>query len=203
MFSYYILNIEQNEFPVAKRGGGMKKLVEPIRNKNDIKRIENYLKAHNFRDYVVWVTGLNTALRVSDIVGLNVGDVLNKTHIDITEKKTGKRKKFPINNKLKSVLENFVKNRSLDEPLFIGKQGKRLDRSVVYRFINKACAELNITVNVGTHTMRKLFGYHHYQQFKDAILLQKIFNHSSQRITRTYIGIEQDDIDISYYNFEL
>ena len=51
--------------------------------------------------------------------------------------------------------------------------------------------------------MRKTFGYHHYKQYKDVVILQKIFNHSSQSITLRYIGIEQDDIDMSYQNFEL
>ena len=181
----------------------VKNKVEPIRSRHDIQRIGEYLKSKSIRNYVIWIFGLNSGLRVSDIIGLNVEDVLNKTHIEIYEKKTGKFKKFPINNKLQRTLKGFIKNRIPTEPLFLGKHGKRLDRGEVYRFINRACKELGITVNVGTHTMRKSFGYHHYQQNKDAVILQKIFNHSSQRITLTYIGIDQDDIDISYHNFEL
>lgn len=180
-----------------------KHIAEPIKSKKDIKAVENYLKEHNFRDYVIWVLGLNSGLRVSDIVGLNVSDVTNKSHITIIEKKTQKRKSFYINNKLKKVLKLYTKGRNLDEPLFIGKQGKRLNRSQVYRFIKKACAECRLKIHASTHTMRKSFGYHHYQQFKDPIILQKIFNHSSQRITLLYIGVEQDEIDLSYKNFEL
>ena len=178
-------------------------VAEPIKNKKDIQAIENYLRIHNERNYVIWVLGLNSGLRVSDIVGLNVSDVVDKTHITIIEKKTQKRKSFYINNKLKQVLENFTKGRDLDEPLFLGKQGKRLNRKEVYRFIVKTCEILNIKSKASTHVMRKSFGYHHYQRFKDAIILQKIFNHSSQRITLIYIGITQDEIDWSYKNFEL
>ena len=180
-----------------------KKKVEPIKSKQDIQRIENYLKEKNERDHVIWVLGLNSGLRVSDIVGLNVSDVVNKTHISIIEKKTKKVKTFYINDKLKRVLKEYTKGKNLDEPLFLGKQGKRLDRSQVYRFIKNACKVLNINVHCGTHTLRRSFGYHHYQQYKDAVILQKIFNHSSQRITLMYIGIDQDEIDWSYKNFEL
>ncbi len=180
-----------------------KHIAEPIKNKKDIKAIEEYLKEHNKRDYVLWVLGLNSGLRVSDIVGLNVSDVADKTHITVVEKKTQKRKSFYINNKLKGVLDSYTKGRNPDEPLFIAKHGKRLNRGEVYRFINRACKELKIMVNVGTHTMRKSFGYHHYQKYKDAVILQKIFNHSSQRITLMYIGVTQDEIDESYKNFEL
>jgi integrase len=181
----------------------MKTKSEAIKNRKDIKNVEKYLKLHSERNYAIWVLGMNSGLRVSDIVGLNVSDVVDKTHISIIEKKTGKTKSFFMNNKLKCVLREYTKNRSADEPLFIGKQGKRLNRSEVYRFIKHACKEVGIKSHVSTHTMRKSFGYHHYQQFKDAVILQKIFNHSSQRITLIYIGIEQDEIDWSYKNFEL
>ena len=60
-----------------------KHIAEPIKNKKEIKSVEQYLKAHNERDFVIWVLGLNLGLRVSDIVGLNVSDVVNKTHITI------------------------------------------------------------------------------------------------------------------------
>lgn len=180
-----------------------KHIAEPIKNKKDIKAVEQYLKEHNERDYVIWVLGLNSGLRVSDIVGLNVSDVVEKTHITIIEKKTQKRKSFYINDKLKKVLKSFTKGRNLDEPLFLGKQGKRLDRKQVYRFLIDACNKVGVKSKVSTHTMRRTFGYHHYQQYKDAVILQKIFNHSSQRITLMYIGVTQDEIDWSYKNFEL
>ena len=72
----------------------------------------------------------------------------------------------------------------------------------VQNFVN-SCKEAGLQERVGTHTMRKTFGYHHYQKFKDVAMLQKIFNHSSPQITLRYIGIEQDQIDESYSNFIL
>lgn len=180
-----------------------KHIAEPIKSKKEIKAVEQYLKEHNERDYVIWVLGLNSGLRVSDIVGLNVSDVVDKTHITIIEKKTQKRKSFYINDKLKHVLKSFTKNRNLDEPLFLGKQGRRLDRKQVYRFLIDTCNKIGVKAKVSTHTMRRTFGYHHYQKYKDAVILQKIFNHSSQRITLMYIGVTQDEIDWSYKNFEL
>ena len=100
-------------------------------------------------------------------------------------------------------MKPFVKDRDLNEPLFLGKQGKRLDRKQVYRFLIDTCNKVGVKSKVSTHTMRKTFGYHHYQQYKDAVILQKIFNHSSQRITLMYVGVDQDEIDRSYMNFEL
>ncbi len=180
-----------------------KHVAEPIKNRKDILAVEQYLQKRSMRDYTIWVLGLNSGLRVSDIIGLNISDTLDKTHIRIIEKKTQKRKSFYINDKLKRVLKAYTKNRHPEEPLFLGKRGKRIDRSQVYRVIKRACSDCGLKIQASTHTMRKTFGYHHYQKYKDAIILQKIFNHSSQRITLMYIGVEQDEIDLSYKNFEL
>lgn len=177
--------------------------VEPIRNKKDIQKVERILAKQSKRNLLLFVTGTNCGLRISDILNLNVADVRNKTHIHLIEKKTGKFKKFPINSKLKPMLDEFIEGRKDNEPLFLSHWGHRLDRVTAYCIIKKACKEAGIQEKIGTHSMRKTFGYHHYQQFKDAALLQKIFNHKSPEVTLRYIGIEQDQIDYSYNNFIL
>ena len=75
----------------------MKGLVEPIKKKEDVEAIEKYLSQHSKRNQLIWAFGINTGLRVSDILGLNVDDVENKSYIEIKEKKTGKYKRFPLN----------------------------------------------------------------------------------------------------------
>ena len=92
--------------------------VEPIRNKKDIEKVEKYLLKTNQRDHLLFVVGINCGLRISDILALNIGDVRNKTYIQIIEKKTGKFKKFPINAKLKPLIAEFVKGKRDKEPLF-------------------------------------------------------------------------------------
>ena len=187
----------------------MKNLVEPIRDKKQVEAVEQYLAKQSLRNQLIWVFGTNTGLRISDILGLNVESVKNKQYVDIIEKKTKKYKRIKLNSKLQSLIKIYLVERDKmysvtgDEPLFVGKKHCRLDRSQVYRFLNYACEQLNISVNVGTHTMRKTFGYHHYKQFNDVVLLQKIFNHSSPAITMRYIGIAQEELDESYVNFEL
>ena len=178
-------------------------VVEPIRDLNDLKMIEQILKENGERDLLFFTIGTNCGLRISDILRLNVGDVKGKNYIQIVEKKTGKYKKFPINSKLKPMIENFTNGRNDDEPLFLTVFKNRLFRVAAYEIIKKACKKANIEANVGTHTMRKTFGYHHYKKFKDVALLQKIFNHSNPAVTMKYIGIEQEQIEMSYINFIL
>lgn len=187
----------------------MKGLVEPIKDREQLKAVEEYLANRSKRNQLIFVFGTNIGLRVSDILGLNISDVKNKTYVEIREKKTGKYKRFPLNNKLKTLIREYLKEREKqysigeDEPLFIGKKHCRLNRSQVYRFLNEACKKVGITVNIGCHSCRKSFSYFFYKQHNDIALLQKILNHSSPSITLRYIGIAQEEIDISYNNFEL
>lgn len=178
-------------------------IVEPIRKKKDIRKIEKFLAKKNKRDLLMFTMGTNGGLRISDILALDVKDVKNKSHIEIVEKKTGKHKKFPINSKLKDLINKFIDGKPSNEPLFKTKFDGRLDRFQAYKIINGACSAIGMTCKIGTHTLRKTFGYHHYQQFKDVVLLQKIFNHSAPSTTLRYIGIEQEEIDQSYNNFIL
>ena len=78
-----------------------------------------------------------------------------------------------------------------------------MDRITAYRIIREICSQVGIEDNIGTHTLRKTFGYHFYKKYKDVVLLQKIFNHSSPSITLRYIGIEQDEVYKCYENFIL
>ena len=178
-------------------------IVEPIRSKKDLRKIEGILRKQGLRDLLMFTVGTNCGLRISDILNLDVSDVKGRSYINIIEKKTSKYKRFPINAKLKPLFENFTKNRALNEPLFLSMFGNRMERTQCYRIINAACKKAGIEYRVGTHTLRKTFGYHHYQKFKDVAVLQKIFNHYSPQVTLRYIGIDQDIIDESYNNFIL
>ena len=72
--------------------------VQPIRDKNLIRKIETILAEQGTRNLLLFVLGTNSGLRISDILKLTVADVKDKTHIEIHEQKTGKLKKFPINS---------------------------------------------------------------------------------------------------------
>lgn len=175
--------------------------VEPIRKKSDIKKVKNILAKQSDRNLLLFTFGINSGLRISDILALNIGDVKDKNYIQIYEQKTGKYKKFPLNLMLRTMFKQYTKGKADTEPLFQSIFKNRLDRISAYKILKSACKSANLECKVGTHTLRKTFGYHHYKQFKDVAILQKIFNHSSQTVTLKYIGIEQDCIDVSYKHF--
>lgn len=179
-------------------------LVEPIRDKKQIEAIKRILKEQNSRNFLLFLIGINSGLRISDILRLKIVDVKDTEYIEIKEKKTSKYKKFPITNSYKKELEEFIVDKKANEWLFPSKRnGNAITRIQAYRIINNACKKAGVIFRIGTHTLRKTFGYHHYQQFKDIALLQYIFNHSTPNITLTYIGINQDMIDSNLKNFNL
>ena len=61
--------------------------VEPIKRKSDLKKIENYFKKQNERDLVLFTLGINSGLRISDILRLDVKNVKDKEYIELYEKK--------------------------------------------------------------------------------------------------------------------
>ena len=183
--------------------------VQPIRDKKKIEEMKQELKKNGTRDYLLFVFGINVGLRISDIIKLKVKDVLNsdrtmKSHIEIIEEKTGKIKRFKINYGLSEELYGFIINMSLDEYIFKSRNGenKPITRVRAYKILNEAGRKVGLT-EIGTHTLRKTFGYWFYQQTRDIAILQQLFNHSAPSITLRYIGINQDIIDKAYDNFSL
>ncbi len=170
--------------------------VEPIRDIELVWDIASYLEKKNERDYVMFMLGIYSGLRISDILLLRVRDIKDKQYIVIREKKTGKERKFPINDELKPILREYIRNLEDYEYLFKSKKGKNkpITRQQAYNIMSNAANEFGIQ-SIGTHTLRKTFGYHTYQQTKDAVTIKEILNHSDISVTLRYIGINQDAKD--------
>lgn len=104
--------------------------VQPIRDKNKIEEMKEELKKNGTRDYLLFFLGINVGLRISDIINLKVKDVLNmdrtmKSHIDIIEKKTQKRKRFKINLILAEELYQYVKNMNFEDYIFKSRNRRK------------------------------------------------------------------------------
>lgn len=72
------------------------KYVQPIRDKNKIEEIKTYLKENGSRDLLLFTMGINTGLRISDLLKLKVVDVKGKSHVEIKEQKPGKLNDSPF-----------------------------------------------------------------------------------------------------------
>ncbi len=170
--------------------------VEPIKDINTINDVMDYLKAGNERDYVLFSFGIYSGLRISDILKLRVRDIRNKKHIYMREKKTGKERRFIICKELKNIFEGYIKTKKDYEYLFPSRKGlnKPITRQRAYMILKDAGEKFGLE-SIGTHTLRKTFGYFLYEQTKDILVVKEILGHSDAAITRRYIGLTQDDKD--------
>ena len=175
--------------------------VEPIRDIEVVLDIADYLKERNRRDYVMFMFGIYSGLRICDILQFRVRDVRDKDHISRREKKTQKEKRFPINRELKKILNEYIADKKDYEFLFKNphEPNKAITRQQAYNILSDAGKQFGLD-SIGTHTLRKTFGYHLYKQTNDAALLMDIFNHSDIHITLRYIGVNQDCKDKAYNN---
>lgn len=178
-------------------------LVQPIRSKTKIEEVKQILREQSERDYFLFFMGINSGLRISDILKLKVSDVRGQTHLNIREEKTDKFKRFKINAALMDAINEYTEEMEEDEYLFPSRKGEGpIQRVQAYRILNKAAKKAGLK-EIGTHTLRKTFGYHFYQKTKDVAMLQEIFNHSAPSVTKRYIGISQDEIDLAIDDFSL
>lgn len=177
--------------------------VQPIREIEKIEEIKKILKHESYRNYFLFVMGINTGLRISDLLPLKVKDIRGRTHILIREKKTGKPKKFLINTTLRKEITEYTDGMNDEEYLFKSERGnKPIQRVQAYKILRRVAEQVGLE-EIGTHTLRKTFGYHHYKFHKDVAILQNILNHSSPSVTLRYIGITQDEMDKSLEDFSL
>lgn len=176
--------------------------IQPIRDLDLLMDMCEVLKLENERDYVLFMTGIYTGLRISDILPLKVRDVKNKKYIKLREDKTNKFKQIEINAALKKVFKDYCKDKKDHEVLFKSRVGinQHIKRNRAYIILRNLGSIFGFDT-IGTHTMRKTFGYHYYKKTKDIGFLMRIFNHSSPKVTLEYIGVTQQAIDEAYKNF--
>jgi len=170
-------------------------LVQPIRDKDLISKIKKYLIEKNERNYILFLFGINTGMRISDILKLRVKDVEGWS-VFVREGKTKKPKEVRMPPELKKAVRNYCKDKPKNEYLFRSRIGKNkpITRGMAYIILQEIADEFNLE-RIGTHSFRKTYGYHHYKQFKDVAVLQQMLNHSDPNITLRYIGIKQDELN--------
>ena len=180
---------------------------QPIREKEKLKLFLEYYQTEvpSERNLALLSLGTYTALRISDILALRWQDVYDfsqkcyREHLFVQEKKTGKRTVIALHPRLGEILERYRSTRNPKPADFVFTKAtdysKPLSRSQAFRIIKKAAENTVHEEHISCHSMRKTFGYQAWKQGTPPALLMDIYNHSSYRITKKYLGIEQDERD--------
>lgn len=185
---------------------------QPIRNNEDLLCFMNYYRtiAPNSRNYLMMVMGLNTALRISDLLGLRWGDVYDsalekyKVHLSLVERKTDKSSLILLNRNVTEALSVHMaqmqkRGRQVNPGDWLFENQKRpgnpISRIQAFRIVRKAAQDCHLEGVISCHSLRKTFGYYAWRQGVEPAMLMNLFNHSSFANTIRYLGIEQDDRD--------
>lgn len=175
--------------------------VSPIKDPESIQRMKDLLKSKSQRDFLLFVFGINTGMRICDLLNLKVQDVWNGKEVTefvvIPGNGHRKEKTFYLNNNVRNAIFNYVLSAQLKSGDFLFKtknHNKPITRQQAYRIVNKAARDAGIEGKIGTHTIRKTFGYHAYRKGVAISVLSAIFDHSCPAETLKYlaIGKEQD-----------
>ncbi|MGK4180049.1 tyrosine-type recombinase/integrase [Lapidilactobacillus dextrinicus] len=197
--------------------------VEPIRSKKKIEAMKIMLAAgrEGDRNLLLFTLGINTAYRISDLGKLKLENVLEisanghvvvKERLALREQKTGKHNSVILGDKLRKMIIDYCRNhfpdaidqRDFDGYLFPSARNRTnpLSRQSIWRIISTAGHQVGLE-HIGTHTMRKTFGYWLYKSNVSVEIIQQLLNHSNAQTTLRYIGITQDDKDNAVQSLNL
>lgn len=188
---------------------------KPIRDREKLMKFRNYYRTEkvNPRNYALIVLGLNSALRISDLLSLRWNDLYRNNryveHIDIIEQKTRKKNTLFLNGSSQEALEFFRQSIHCfdnENYVFTSQKSprKNLSRHQAFRIIRHAaeCSGLE-DQHISCHSLRKTFGYYAWKGGIPPALLMSIYNHSSYEITKRYLGIGQFERDQVYMELSL
>lgn len=199
--------------------------VQPIKDLDDIKAAKEYLlnqtprwaaNPTNLRNYMMFVVNINNACRISDLLTLTIGDVLDangkvRDRLFIRESKTKKTRYIFFGPSSKEAILQYLNalpEYKLTDHLFASRQkgtgeAKAISRCQAWRIIHNMGIAISKDkeeqLHLGTHSMRKTFGYQKIQQNpKDQMVVAQVsemFNHSSMNTTYRYLGIDTETME--------
>lgn len=199
----------RNNSAYTSKGIIKPRAAEPLYSAEQFQQLAEHLltNKHGKRDYMMLVLGCTIGCRGGDLCEARISDVLTpsgnvKAYFEIYEEKTGKYNRSKITEQAREAIEQYIAglngNYTMDDYLIKSQRGGKLDRSQMYRILNKAAAEIGLPQNIGTHTMRKTYGYTARSAVgNDSVMdvLQSKYNHSSQATTKRYLTITQGEVD--------
>jgi len=192
--------------------------VEPIRDKKKIAQIKNLLRGQRkSRDLLLFVIGINSALRISDLLQLQLEHFLDdkqkiRKRFWIKERKRNKRQEIVINNSMREALIEYfsvypqIKNDKSNYVFFNPKKDNYsypIKRGQAWKIITSICEQVGLSGNFGTHSLRKTWGYHARMSGVDLALIMHKLNHESIAYTKRYIGITDDELQAVAYKLNL
>jgi integrase len=174
------------------------KTVEAIKDEQQLLAIKSYLKSRSARDYCLFLLGINTGIRIYDLLHLYVKDFMCADTGKINHYMHSSVHTDPpvyLNKHVRESLHSCIVEGSLQLHDYLFKSRKTnepITRQQAYRIINEAAKKAGILDSIGTHTLRKTFGYHAYKKGIAISLIQKRLQQTTPSETRQYLGVTNE-----------
>lgn len=201
---------------------GEEQTVFPIKSHDQLTAMASWLRANADPKYLLAFTlGINLGLRANELLELKrsdiffpdgriryiVGDYTDTTdRISVFQDKVDKRRGLYLNESCVHAIQWYygdTGNNYSDRYIFSSREGGHIEVDTLRKILKRAAKACGVKQNIGTHTLRKTFGYFHYQSNHDIVFLQRLFGHSSALITMRYIGIADEEEKRAYHEVSI
>ncbi|KEI02895.1 tyrosine-type recombinase/integrase [Clostridium botulinum C/D] len=187
-----------------------KRPANPIKNKDKILDIQDFLRYKNERDYILFVLGITTGYRAGDLVKLKVRDIkqaIKEGYFEIMESKKENSKNIRKENKkprvvklvykTEKLLRQYIKDKKDYEYIFQSRKGTNEHITVAHvsRILREAGNVFRLK-NITAHSMRKTYAYKIYIESQcNIIMVKEMLGHSDVEITKRYLGLDREEFD--------
>lgn len=177
----------------------------------EVNDIIKSLSNTNKRDAALFLLGIKSGFRISELLSLKVGDILQADRIvdRVTVARRNMKKRVEgrtvlLHPDAKAALTEWLDELGTDENItpdthvFLSRKGENrpVSRVHAWRVLHQAFVDSDLTGKLGTHSMRKTFANKVYDALgHDLIKTQRALGHRSINSTACYLSFREEDID--------
>ena len=168
-------------------------------------RAQEEESASSLRDLALVEVLYGSGIRISELVGLDLGDIDRQRSTIKVMGKGSKERIVPIGQPALTAVDNWINNaraelvsQSSGSALFIGSRGKRIDQRVARSVVYQAMEAIGSDKKLGPHTLRHSAATHLLEGGADLRTVQEILGHSSLATTQIYTHVSQERIKKAY-----
>lgn len=162
--------------------------------------VENIDLVHpqGYRNRAILETLYGSGLRVSELVNMNLSNLLFKESLIRVIGKGNKQRLVPMGNISKKYLEIYINEIRVVQKIhlenqdivFLNRNGKGLSRQMIFTLINTLAMKSNIKKKIGPHTFRHSFATHLLENGADLRTIQILMGHESITTTEVYTHLD-------------
>ena len=152
-----------------------------------------------FRDRAIIELFYSSGIRLSELVGLNIGDIDFIQGLIKVRGKGRKERVVPVGDPALKVLREYLENRKevsetlsyggSKDPVFVGKSGARLSARTVARILDKMVLMSGLKRKISPHVLRHTFATHMMEAGADLRAIQELLGHESLSTTQKYTSV--------------